>query len=73
MMARAEQFAREFEQERVGTEHVFLAMISDLGAIPTQVLSSVTDLGAVDARLRDLLRSEGYLTPGYLTPTTLMP
>lgn len=46
----------------VGVEHLFLAMIRDRAAVPTQVLARMVDLAAVEAALLDLMNSESYNT-----------
>ncbi|MCW2929334.1 MAG: hypothetical protein JWM19_296 [Actinomycetia bacterium] len=46
----------------VGVEHLFLAIINDRDAIPTQQLASIVDLEAVEAKLRTLMSSASYDT-----------
>jgi hypothetical protein len=45
-----------------GVEHLFLAIIHDRDAVPTQVLADMVDLGEVEARLRELMNSPLYAT-----------
>jgi hypothetical protein len=52
--------AREMGHSHVGVEHLFLAIIGDQAAIPTQVLARISDLDQVEARLRELMASPGY-------------
>lgn len=59
----AAAIAREMGHEHIGVEHLFLAMLADPRAVPTQVLSQRVDLNQVEAELRALMASEEYLTP----------
>lgn len=52
--------AREMGHSHVGVEHLFLAIIGDRAAVPTQVLARISDLDEVQARLRELMASPGY-------------
>lgn len=63
VLANAEELARQLGQERVGAEHLFLAIISDREAFPTQVLNQFVDAGELAARLRDLMSSDAYRRP----------
>ena len=45
-----------------GVEHLFLAIIRDRDAAPTQVLAHVVDLDEVEARLLELMNSPSYAT-----------
>jgi ATP-dependent Clp protease ATP-binding subunit ClpA len=54
------EVARAMEHGYVGVEHLFLAMIRDRHAIPTQVLAGMMDLNAVESALLDLMNSTGY-------------
>jgi ATP-dependent Clp protease ATP-binding subunit ClpA len=54
--------ARAMGHSYVGVEHLFLAMIRDRHAIPTQVLAGMMDLNAVESALLDLMNSDGYRT-----------
>jgi ATP-dependent Clp protease ATP-binding subunit ClpA len=56
------EVARTMGHSYVGVEHLFLAMIRDRHAIPTQVLAAMMDLNAVESALLDLMNSEGYRT-----------
>src|SRR5712691_5810405 len=52
--------AREMGHSYVGVEHLFLAMIRDRAAVPTQVLARAVDLDRVEASLLDVMASPGY-------------
>jgi hypothetical protein len=44
----------------VGVEHLFLAIIRDRQAVPTQSLARQIDLAEVEARLLEFMDSPGY-------------
>jgi Clp amino terminal domain, pathogenicity island component len=46
----------------VGVEHLFLAMIRDRAAVPTQVLGGMVNLDAAESALLELMNSDGYRT-----------
>ena len=50
----------------VGVEHLFLAIIRDHDAVPSQSLGRQIDLAEVESHLLELLNSPGYRT----LPTT---
>jgi ATP-dependent Clp protease ATP-binding subunit ClpA len=52
--------AREMGHSYVGVEHLFLAMIRDRSAVPTQVLARSLDLDQIEASLLDEMASPGY-------------
>ncbi len=52
--------AREMGHSYVGVEHLFLAMIRDRSAVPTQVLARSMDLDQVEASLLEVLASPEY-------------
>jgi hypothetical protein len=56
----AADIAREMNQSFVGTEHLFLAIIREREAVPTQVLAGITDLNLLEGRLREVMASESY-------------
>jgi ATP-dependent Clp protease ATP-binding subunit ClpA len=56
----ASEIARAMGHPYAGVEHLFLAIIHDPDAVPTQVLAGMMDLGEVEARLRELMDSPGY-------------
>lgn len=63
LVAAASELARTMGHGYVGAEHLFLAIIRDHEAVPTQVLATVSDPALIDERLRDLMGSPGYKTP----------
>jgi ATP-dependent Clp protease ATP-binding subunit ClpA len=63
LVAAASEIATDWGHEYVGTEHLFLAIIGDRHAVPTQVLARLTDVDRVAAELRALMESDGYKTP----------
>jgi Clp amino terminal domain, pathogenicity island component len=56
----AADVAREMNQPHLGTEHLFLAIIRDRDAVPTQVLAGITDLHLLEGRLLEVMASESY-------------
>jgi hypothetical protein len=58
----AEEVARGMSHGYVGVEHLFLAIIRDRDAVPTQVLATMADLDDVESALLGLLNSDGYKT-----------
>jgi ATP-dependent Clp protease ATP-binding subunit ClpA len=63
LVAAASKIATDSGHEYVGAEHLFLAIIGDPRAVPTQVLARLTDLGQAEAELRAVLASDAYKTP----------
>jgi ClpA/ClpB-like protein len=47
----------------VGAEHLFLAIIRNKNAIPTQILSNALSISDIEERLLAVIASEGYATP----------
>lgn len=60
MLAAAADLARETGHSHVGTEHLFLAIIRDRDAVPTQVLAGITDLHLLEGRLLEVMASDSY-------------
>jgi hypothetical protein len=60
VLAAATDLAREMNQPHIGTEHLFMAIIRDRDAVPTQVLAGITDLHLLEGRLREVMASDGY-------------
>jgi ATP-dependent Clp protease ATP-binding subunit ClpA len=58
----AEEAARGMSHGYVGVEHLFLAIIRDRDAVPTQVLATMADLDDVESALLALMNSDGYRT-----------
>ncbi|MGH3252827.1 MAG: Clp protease N-terminal domain-containing protein [Trebonia sp.] len=54
--------ARTMRHAHVGVEHLFLAIIRDRGAVPSQALAQQIDLAEVESHLLELLNSPGYRT-----------
>jgi ATP-dependent Clp protease ATP-binding subunit ClpA len=52
--------AREMGHSYVGVEHLFLAIIRDRDAIPTQALAELVDLDRVQAGILEEIASPGY-------------
>lgn len=63
IVATASEIAIEGGHQHVGAEHLFLAIIGDRHAVPTQVLAQLADLDQVEAELRAVMASDGYQTP----------
>ncbi len=62
ILAAATSIATERGATHVGVDHLFLAIISDRAAVPTQVLGRLTDLDQVEVELRALMDSDAYKT-----------
>ncbi|HLK73862.1 MAG TPA: Clp protease N-terminal domain-containing protein [Streptosporangiaceae bacterium] len=52
--------AQEMGHPYVGVEHLFLAIIRDRDAVPTQALAELVDLDRVEAGLLEVMASSGY-------------
>jgi ATP-dependent Clp protease ATP-binding subunit ClpC len=63
LVAAASEIATDWGHQYVGAEHLFLAIIGDRHAVPTQVLSRLTDLDRVEVELQALMESDAYKTP----------
>jgi ATP-dependent Clp protease ATP-binding subunit ClpC len=63
LTASASALARRMGHQHVGAEHLFLAIIADPVAVPTQVLAKVADIEQVRADLLRLMESDKYRTP----------
>ena len=57
------EIARTMQHSYVGVEHLFLAIIQDRDAVPTQSLAQQIDLAEVEAHLLEIMDSPGYNTP----------
>jgi ATP-dependent Clp protease ATP-binding subunit ClpA len=51
----AAEIARDLGHEYIGTEHLFLAILADPHAVPTQVMAGLIEPAAVVARVRDVM------------------
>lgn len=54
--------ARTMQHAHVGVEHIFLAIIRDRDAVPSQSLAQQISLAEVESHLLELLNSPGYRT-----------
>jgi len=52
--------AREMGKSYVGVEHLFLAILRDRDAVPTQALARLIDLDQLEAGLLEEMASPGY-------------
>ncbi|MER7171181.1 Clp protease N-terminal domain-containing protein [Streptomyces mesophilus] len=57
VIAEAARIAVRLGHDYVGVEHLFLAIVRDPGAVPSQVLAETQDLGEIDARLSEVMRT----------------
>lgn len=60
VLGASDELARRMSHRHVGVEHLFLAIIHDRYAVPTQVLGEMVDLDAVEEALMAVLNSAGY-------------
>jgi len=60
IVAASRQIAWDLGDNYVGVEHLFLAIVQDPDAVPTQVLSRFLPPGQVGAAVRDLITSKGW-------------
>jgi ATP-dependent Clp protease ATP-binding subunit ClpA len=51
----AAEMARDLGHEYIGAEHLFLAILADPDAVPTQVMAELIEPAAVAARVRDVM------------------
>jgi ATP-dependent Clp protease ATP-binding subunit ClpA len=63
LLAAAADLARSMSHQYVGAEHLFLAIIRDPQAVPTQVLAAAVHPAEVEASLRTMMGSANYTTP----------
>jgi ATP-dependent Clp protease ATP-binding subunit ClpA len=63
ILAAASNIAAERGHTYVGVEHLFLAILGDPLAVPTQVLARRVDLAQAEADLRAVMESDMYKTP----------
>ncbi len=62
LVTAASKIAAEAGHKHVGAEHLFLAIIGDRVAVPTQVLARRVDLDQTEADLRTLMASDEFHT-----------
>jgi ATP-dependent Clp protease ATP-binding subunit ClpA len=60
VLGASDDLARGMSHRYVGVEHLFLAIIHDRLAVPTQVLGELIDLDAVEEALMAVMNSAGY-------------
>jgi len=60
IIANSRQIAWDLGHNYVGVEHLFLAIVDDPDAVPTQVLSRFVDPAHAGGAVRDLITSEGW-------------
>jgi ATP-dependent Clp protease ATP-binding subunit ClpA len=60
MLKNSVGLARDMGHSYVGVEHLFLAIIRDRDAVPTQALAQRIDLDQVEAGLLEAMASPGY-------------
>jgi ATP-dependent Clp protease ATP-binding subunit ClpA len=60
IVAASRRVAFELGHSYVGVEHLFLAIVQDQAAVPTQVLSRFVDPRAVGEAVRALITSEDW-------------
>jgi ATP-dependent Clp protease ATP-binding subunit ClpA len=60
VIAGAERLATALGHSYIGVEHLFLAMLEERDAVPTQVLARFCDLTSVEAGLGEVMRSPAY-------------
>ena len=53
--------AREMGHSYIGAEHLFLAIIRDRAAVPTQALARIVDLDRLEATLHEVMASPSYV------------
>ncbi len=68
VLARADEIARAAGSPDVGPEHLLLAIVHDVQAVPTQVLGRLADLDRVENALLEVVSSPGYSPPGPARP-----
>jgi ATP-dependent Clp protease ATP-binding subunit ClpA len=62
LLAAAADLAHSMSHQYVGAEHLFLAIIRDPQAVPTQVLAAAIHPAEVEASLRTMMGSASYTT-----------
>ena len=60
MLKNSVGLAQEMGHSYVGVEHLFLAIIRDRSAVPTQALAQRIDLDHVEAGLLEVMASPSY-------------
>ncbi|WP_373569314.1 Clp protease N-terminal domain-containing protein [Streptomyces sp. FXY-T5] len=68
VLGAAEALAQSLGHQHVGVEHVFLAIVRDVEAVPTQVLEEIVPARTVSEVLEACIRSPEYLGNADPTP-----
>lgn len=63
ILGAAGEIARSMGHSYLGVEHLFLAILRDPDAVPTQALAEVADPGEAERHLLAIMSSAGYRTP----------
>jgi ATP-dependent Clp protease ATP-binding subunit ClpC len=63
ILGAAGEIARSMGHSYLGVEHLFLAILRDPDAVPTQALAEVADTGEAERHLLAIMSSAGYRTP----------
>ena len=63
ILGAADEIARSMGHTYVGAEHLFLAILRDPDAVPTQALAEVADTGEAKRHLLAIMSSAGYRAP----------
>lgn len=63
ILGNASEIARSMGHSYVGVEHLFLAILRDPAAVPTQALAEVADIGEAEQHLLAIMNSASYRTP----------
>ena len=63
ILGAASEIARSMGHSYLGAEHLFLAILRDPDAVPTQALAEVADTGLAERHLLAIMRSAGYRAP----------
>jgi ATP-dependent Clp protease ATP-binding subunit ClpA len=63
ILGAASEIARSMGNSYLGVEHLFLAILRDPDAVPTQALAEVADTGEAERHLLTIMGSASYRTP----------
>jgi ATP-dependent Clp protease ATP-binding subunit ClpC len=63
ILGAASEIARSMGHSYLGVEHLFLAVLRDPHAVPTQALAEAADTGEAERHLLAIMSSAGYRTP----------
>jgi ATP-dependent Clp protease ATP-binding subunit ClpC len=63
ILGAASAIARSMGHSYLGVEHLFLAILRDPDAVPTQALAEVADTGEAERYLLAIMGSASYRTP----------